>query len=469
MAMGKRREKQRPLWLETDSLVRPPGHPFYEELRKLLRDEGFDGFVEEACRRFYTEPKGRPSLVPGIYFRMLLIGFFEDINSERALAWRVADSITLREFLGYELTEAPPCHSTLSRTRRLFDVETHEAVFDWVLALLARKGLVRGKTLGIDGTTLEANAAMRNIQRRDSGESYPEFLARLAEEEGVEASNPDELRQFDRKRKKRTSNKDWVNPHDKDAKVTRMKDGRVRLAHKAEHAVDMETGAIVGCTIQPADRGDTKSLGETLDEVMKVFDAVLEDPEAAAALDGEILSELIGDKGYHSNDVLLTQRDLGIRTYISEPNRGRRRWKGKEEAQKATYGNRRRIRGARGRRLLRSRSEKLERTFAHCYSAAGGMRRTHLRGHNNIRKRLLIHTAGFNLSLVLRQLVGRGTPRGLQGVTKAALATFFALFEAPQGPEDTLRASWTWLKGILGFDIAEGGFWRQGFRESVVA
>ena len=325
MAMGRRQIKQRPLWVETEALPRSPGHPFYEKLRRILNENGFDPFAEDLCDKFYSEPKGRPSLAPGLYFRMLLIGYFEGIDSDRNIAWRVADSITLREFLGYELTEDTVNHSTLSRTRRLISLETHEAVFDWVLTLLARKGLVRGKTLGIDGTTLEANAAMRSLVRRDSCEDYAEYLKHLAAEEGMEGATREDLARFDRKRKKRMSNKDWVNPYDEDAKVAKMKDGRTRLAYKPEHTVDLETGAILALTVQPADRGDTKSVEESLEEVAAVIDQILEDPEAASQLSPQLFQELVTDKGYHSNEVLKTQCTRGLRTYISEPKRGRRK------------------------------------------------------------------------------------------------------------------------------------------------
>lgn len=417
MAMGKRRKRrQQQLWVEGGALAKSPGHPFYEQLGKILDRHGFDGFVEDHCSKFYAERVGRPSLAPAVYFRLLLIGFFEGIDSERGIAWRVADSITLRSFLGFELTETTPDHSTISRTRRLIDLETHAAVFGWALGVLAKAGLLRGKTLGIDATTLEANAAMRSIVRRDTQESYEDFLKRLAKASGIETPTREELARFDRRRKdKSTSNDDWQNPHDPDARITKMKDGRTHLAHKAEHAVDMETGAVVAVTVQPADRGDTSSLERTLDSSLGVLEELLDDPDATAGLSDYLVSELVADKGYHSNTVLVAQRRAEIRTYISEPSRGRRNWKNKDEAKGAVYGNRRRIRGSRGRALLRQRGEKVERSFAHCYET-GGMRRTHLRGHDNIQKRLLIHVMGFNLSLVLRQIFGVGKPRALQGL-----------------------------------------------------
>ena len=325
------------------------------------------------------------------------------------------------------LPEAPPDHSTISRTRRLIDLETHEAVFTWMLQRLADAGLVKGKTVGIDATTLEANAALRSIVRRDTGESYQDFLTKLAQASGIETPTRADLARIDRKRKKKGSNDDWTHPHDPDAKITKMKDGRTHLAHKAEHAVDLETGAIVGVTVQDADDGDTETSIETLIEAAEQIEAVRPD--------GDGLQEVVGDKGYHSNQSLVDLEAVGVRSYISEPDRGRRNWKKKPEARAAVYRNRRRIRGPRGLRLLRLRGERLERPFAHLYET-GGMRRVHLRGHTNILKRLLIHIGGFNLGLLMRQLIGVGTPRGLQGRLNAVLAALLALIRPLWEPAD---------------------------------
>ena len=356
---------------------------------------------------------GRPSLAPGIYFRLLLIGYFEGLDAERAMAWRAADSLALRSFLRIGLNEAPPDHSTISRTRRLIAVETHRAVFTWALGVIAGKGLLQGKTLGIDATTLEANAALRSIVRRDSGESYAEFLTKLAKESGIETPTRDDLARLDRKRKKKGSNREWVNPHDPEARITKRKDGRTHLAHKAEHAVDWETGAVVAVTVQEADQGDTTTMQETFLEAAEQMEAVGKEPTADEQMNAQGLEEVVADKGYHSGAMGEDWREIGVRSYISEPQRGRRHWQGKRSEQAAVYGKRRRIRGNRGRGLLRRRGEFLERTFAHVYDT-GGMRRTHLRGHRNILKRLLLHVAAFNLSLILRREVGVGTPRGMQ-------------------------------------------------------
>jgi transposase len=421
MAMGKRkRHRQPPLWVEATRLATGPSHPFYQRLNQILAKHGFDEFVEASCQGFYSARVGRPSLAPAVYFRLLLIGYFEKIDSERGIAWRVADSMALREFLGYALTEATPDHSTISRNRRLIDLPTHQQIFIWVLQLLAKEKLLKGETLGIDATTLEANAALRSIVRRDTGESYQEFLTRLAQASGIETPTQEDLARLDRKRQGKGSNADWEHPRDPDARITKMKDGRTHLAHKAEHAVDLESGAVVAVTVQPADRGDTTSMEETIQEAMDVLADVSEDKEAAEQLGDEVLSEIVADKGYHSNAVLTGRARVGIRTYVSEPDRGRRNWRDKLAERKATYANRRRIRGERGGRLLRLRGERVERSFAHCYET-GGMRRTHLRGHQNIAKRLLVHAAGFNLSLVLRRLLGFGKPRRVQDAVRRLL------------------------------------------------
>jgi len=418
MAMGKRRRRptQTSIWVAAQDLPRS-AHPFYTRLNQILDEHDFDEYVEGLCQRFYADD-GRPGLPPGRYFRLLLIGYFEGLDAERAIAWRAADSFALRAFLGLVLPDAPPDHSTISRTRRLIDLETHEAVFTWMLQRLADAGLVKGKTVGIDATTLEANAALRSIVRRETGESYQDFLTKLAQASGIETPTRADLARIDRKRKKKGSNDDWTHPHDPDAKITKMKDGRTHLAHKAEHAVDLETGAIVGVTVQDADDGDSTTSVETLIEAAEQVEAVRPD--------GEGIEEVVGDKGYHSNQSLVDLEAVGVRSYISEPDRGRRNWKMNPKARDAVYRNRRRIRGPRGLRLLRLRGERLERPFAHLYET-GGMRRVHLRGHTNIRKRLLIHAGGFNLGLLMRQLIGVGTPRGLQGRLIAVTTTLLAV------------------------------------------
>ena len=408
MAMGKKkRRQQEDLWVATSELPRTAGHPFYERLNGLFNEHGFDDFVEGLCAKFYADKMGRPSLAPGVYFRLLLVGYFEGIGSERGIAWRAADSLALREFLGLKLSESPSDHSTISRTRRLIDVATHEAVFDWVLKRIGASGLLRGKTIGIDATTLEANAALRSIVRRDSEQGYEEFLMELAKASGIETPRREDLAKLDRKRTGKGSNRVWKHPHDADARITRMKDGRTHLAHKAEHAVDLETGAIVSVTVQGADRGDTQTMVKTLTEAAEKVEQAL--PE------GRGIEEVVADKGYHSTQRMVDLDAVGLRSYVSEPRRGKR--------------------------LLRQRGERLERPCAHLYGS-GGMRRMHVRGHENVLKRLLIQVSAFNLGMLMRQSLGVGTPRRLQGRICALMLLILSLFKRLKGLFGLIPAAW---------------------------
>jgi len=395
--MGTRvkRRRQQGLFYAAD-LAEAPGHPFYKRLNEALDAADFDGFCEERCWTFYHDRLGRPSLAPGVYFRLQLIGFFEGVNSERGIAWRVADSLSLRCFLGYGLDEATPDHVTLSRTRRLLDAETHQAIFSWVLERQAAAGLLKGKTIGVDATTLEADAAMRSIVRRATGENYREYLAKLAAADG-EASDRAALQRRDRKRKKKVSNKDWVNPHDREAEITKMKDGRTRLAYKAEQAVDLDTGVIVATTAHPGASGDTTSIQQT---VPAAGEAVAEQMTTAQDVNEAGVEEVVADKGYHSG---------------------------------ATYANRRRVRGERGKRLLRQRGEKLERPFAHQFET-GAKRRLRVRGLDEVKKKLLLQAAACNLALLLRTKHGAGTPRGLAEAVKRLCEEILALLGALQAP-----------------------------------
>jgi transposase len=432
MALGKRKPVQQPLFVSTASLnVR--SHPFYEAVNKVLDAHHFDAFVEDLCVKFYDngDKGGRPGLAPGIYFRCLLVGYFEGIDSERGIDWRCSDSNSLKLFLGLPIDRPAPDHSTISRTRRLIDLETHAEVFQFLLKVLANHGLVEGKTVGVDSTTLEANAAMRSIVRRDTGEGYQDFLTRLAKESGIETPTRDDLAKLDRKRKNKASNDDWQNPSDPDAKITKMKDGTTHLAHKAEHAVDLGEGghgAILAVNVCDAAAGDTATLTDTIVAATGNLRAVSDDERVAERISDEWMSEAVIDKGYHSKQTLLDLDEMDIRSYASEPERGRQNWDGQDEARDAVYANRRRIKGERGKRLLRSRGEKLERTFAHCYET-GAMRRLFLRGRENIAKRVLIHAAAFNVGLMMRLKYGLRKPRSLAKAAAAACALLFALVE----------------------------------------
>jgi transposase len=435
MAMGKRKtHDQQALFIPAAKLPQSLAHPFYAKLNEVLAGWKFDAFVEEHCAKFYEEKIGRPSLEPGKYFRLLLIGYFEGIDSERGIAWRCSDSLSLRAFVGYRLDESSTEHSTISRTRRLIDYETHQQVFQWVLKVLADYDLISGKTVGIDATTLEANAAMRSIVRKDTQQNYQEFLTELAKASGIETPTREDLAKIDKTRKNKASNDDWENPHDPDARIAKMKDGSTHLAHKQEHAVDMETGAVLAVTIQPADEGDTTTWRQTVEETYQNLNAVKDDQRVSDRVHPEPVREVVTDKGYHSNQTMTDFAELEIRSYASEPDRGRRDWKDKQAERDAVYANRRRIHGDRGKQLLRQRGELIERSFAHVLET-GGMRRTHLRHHTNILKRMLVHVGGFNLSLVMRKLTGIGKPRRLQGL----FALIFAWIWSVRTTAATLR------------------------------
>src|SRR6266446_3289541 len=423
------------MWVETSQLRARGRHPFYTRPNQILDKAKFDFYVERICRKYYATTMGRPSIAPGVYFRCFLMGYFEGIDSERGIAYRLSDSLSLREFLGLSLEEPTPDHSTLSKTRRLMSLGTHQAVFRWVLKRLAAEGLLSGKNLGVDGTTLEANAALKSIVRRDNGAGYDEHVTELMKAEGMEEPTPAQRQRFDRKRKKSLSNRDWVNPHDREARITKMKDGRTHLAYKAEHAVDLETGAVVALTVQPADRGDTASMPATLSEAgCTVTEMAGQAAPADAVGPVETVSEVgvervVADKGYHSKQVLQNLAEVGVRTVIAEPERKRQKWSGQSAAQAAVYANRRRMDTHTAKALMRRRGELIERSFAHLYDT-GGMRRVHLRGKNNIAKRALIHAAAFNLSLILRQILRVGTARQAADLFAGLCFSFLLLTQA---------------------------------------
>jgi transposase len=435
MAMGtrKKRERQEDLWYGGE-LATAPGHPFYKRLNEILDNAKFDAFCEANCARFYHKTLGRRSLPPGQYFRVMMIGFFEGLDSERGIAWRLADSLTLRQFLSIGLDENTPDHVTISRTRRLLDGETHQRTFTWVLEQLAQGGLIKGKTIGVDSTTLEANAAMKSIVRRDTGESYMAYLKRLAEAEGIEAKDAAALLRMDRRRKKKTSNEDWESPSDGDAEITKLKDGRTALAYKAENAVDMETGAIVAVTTHGGAAADTETVQETvIDAAIAVAELIDEKTlEGKYEVHPDGVQEVVADKGYHSNDVVLGLAEMEVRTYIAEPDRGTRNWDGKAAEKAAVYGNRRRIQGERGRGLQRQRGEKIERNFAHQFDT-GGLDRLYVRGKENARKKFLIQAAACNLALLMRSTYGSGKPRAAHDAAIEAILTILAVMRALEG------------------------------------
>ena len=422
MALGKRKDEQQEMWVATGSLPKSQGHAFYRKLNGLLAAADFDRTIQEMCASHYHSHLGRPSIPPGVYFRMLQVGYFEGIGSQRGIAWRCGDSLSLREFLGIPLTEETPDHSSLTRVRDRLPLEIHTAVFQWVLKLATEKGLIKGKTVAVDSTTLEANAAMKSIVRRDTGEDWNEYLRRLLQEQqGVENPTDEELRRFDRNRKdKRVSNDEWMSSTDEASRIGKMKDGRTHLLYKAEHAVDLETEIVLAAPIYHGDVGDPDTMVDSLmDAQNNLWDA---------GIDAEI-TEAPADKGYHATDTLELADALNIRTYVPEPKRrGNRNWKGvPDEKRRAVINNRRRTREARSKRLQRLRSERVERTFAHVCET-GGARRTWLCGIEKVQKRYLIAVMAHNLGLIMRKVFGMGTPRGLQaggGLVCSVLFTWF--------------------------------------------
>lgn len=427
MAMGRRKgERQTEMWIATGELPQSPGHVFYQKLNDLLAENGFDAWVEELCRPHYADA-GRPGIPPGVYFRMLLVGYFEGLGSQRGIAWRCADSLSLRKFLGLASTEESPDHSSLTVIRDRLPLEVHAAVFQRVLAVAREKKILNGQTLGVDSTTLEANAAMKSIVRKDTGESWQAYLTTLMREAGVigpdDTPSIDEMKRFDKSRKdKRVSNDDWESSTDPDSRITKMKDGTTHLAYKAEHAVDLKSDIIVAAEIYHGIEADTRTLEDTVQTAQHNLQ------ESGSEVEVE---DVVADKGYYSAEVVGTfAQDTTYRTYIPEPQlpAGQQRtWTDKPAGQReAVYANRRRGRGRRGRRLQRQRSERVERSFAHVCET-GGARRTWLRGIDKIRKRYLLASAAHNLGCLMRELFGMGTPRGLQGAAALVAALFLAL------------------------------------------
>jgi transposase len=450
MAMGRRKaERQERLFVAAAELPKSQGHPFYKALNRLLAEAGFDRWIEQRCQPYYAqvEKRGKPSLPPGVYLRMLLVGYFEGIDSQRGIAWRCADSLSLRDLLGLALDETSPDHSTLTNTRKRLPPEVFDEVFQFVLKIAGEKGLIAGKAVGVDSTTLEANAAMKSIVRRDTGENWKEYVTRLMKEEGViepEAEPTDEeVRRYDRSRKdKKVSNREWVSSTDPGSRIAQLKDGRTHLAYKAERVVDLKSDLVLAAEIYEADRGDTRTMADSvLEAVIKLSGAGIESG----------IDEVAADKGYHAAATLEMAEFYSLRTYIPEPKRTHDlRWTDKPaDFERCVYNNRRRVRRDKSKALQRLRSERCERTFAHIRET-GGMRRSWPRGLADVTKRYRIAAAAHNLGRILWKLLGVGKPRALQGgLGRSALAhlvmTFLlatlALPSAPPSPRRFARAA----------------------------
>ena len=407
MGMGRRpQHQQADLWVTCADLPQSPGHAFYDQLNTLLAESDFDRYVEDLCRPYYADGQGRDSIPPGVYFRMLFIGYFEALDSQRAIAWRCSDSLSLRAFLGIPLTEPTPDHSSLTRIRQRLPLDVHERVFLHVLTVAQDRKLLRGKTVAVDATTLEANAAMRGIVRKDTGEDYKEYLKRLMAEQGIDNPTDEEVRRFDKRRRKKASNKEWESPTDTDSRIAKMKDGTTHLAYKAEHTVDLDSEFVLAAAVYTADQSDP---GTLVDSVL------LAQVNLALAGSEQEVEEAVADKGYHKAETLAECERWNTRTYIPEPKGRGYNWEDKPQAwRKATEANRRRTRGARSKRLQKKRSELVERSFAHVCETGGG-RRTWLRGLAEVTKRYVVQVAAYNLGLLMRKLFGVGKPRTLQG------------------------------------------------------
>ena len=432
MALGRRKLRQEELFIATAELPRGLGHPFYTKLNAVLAEAQFDVFVEDLCAAYY-KAGGRTGIPPGTYFRMLFIGYFEGLDRQRGLAWRCADRLALREFLGVPLSDTVPVHASMTIIRQRLPETVFDAVFHKVLGQLEAAGLLRGKTLGVDATTLEANAAMKSIVRKDTGADWQTYLRTLAQAEGISDPTAADLQRLDRARTgKKVSNEHWENPHDPDARIAKMKDGTTHLAYKAEHAVDLTTEAIVAATVASADRGDSQTGPETW---MIAQVALIQSGNDAA------ITEVVADKGYHDNRLLAHCVELHVRTYIPERKQKHRRWTDKPTEYEAAFrANRRRVQSEKGRRLSRWRSERCERTFAHVCETGGG-RRTWLRGLGNVTKAHVLRCAAYNLGLLLRKVFGLGKPRSNGGRVGAVLSLWRALHRRLCVPEP-IRAGW---------------------------
>jgi transposase len=461
MSMGRRpQHEQAPMWIAGPEVARSPGHRFYETLNELLKEADFDRRVEALCAPYFEadDEPGRRSIAPGVYFRMLFVGYFEGIESERGLEWRCSDSLSLRSFLGVPMTKRVPDHSSLSRMRTRLEGEVYDEVFRLVLKIVESKGLLRGKVAGVDSTYLRADASMKTIVRKDTGDNYTTYLKKLCEAQGIENPTDEDARRMDRKRKgKKTSNKEWASPTDSDARIVRLKDGRTRLGYKAEHVVDLDTGAVVAAEFYSADEADTATLRPSLEAARENVAATRAEsnahdsddddddaPPPAPVDDARETIEVVADKGYHKVELLFELRRAEYRTYIPVPDqKGKRCFinKGGMLGREAFHHNRARVGRTKGKKLLRLRGERIERTFA-LACETGAHRRVRLRGRDNARKRYIAHIAALNLGLVMRTLFGYGTPREMAAAIAAAwIALLHFVVERAAGGGDVLSGT----------------------------
>ena len=404
---------QADLWIQPGELARGPKDGFYSKLHDVLEGMDFTGQIHRLCEVHYKAGMGgggRPPTDPAVIFKMMMVGFLEGIGSGRGIAARCADSLTIRRFLGYALTEETPDHSSLSVFRSRLPDTVFQAAHEVVLDGLRAHGLLKGRHLGIDSSVIEANASLSGLVQRNTEKSYWDYVKELAKEAGVDPDDPAAVARFDRKREgRKTSNKEWYNPHDPDAKVGRTKDGACDMIHKPEHIVDLESGAVIAAEVRFGDAGDTEDLSTRILEAVELVEEIHGQDHVEGA--SRVL-DLTGDKGFHSPEELaIIQEETGVRTVIGDPNAARRQPANLEpEARRAVEKAARAVKSKSGKALLKKRGMHIERGFAHILDC-GGLRRTTLRGQENINKRYLCGILAFNLSLIMRKLTGVGTPR----------------------------------------------------------
>jgi transposase len=402
---NKRIPKTEEMWVCTANLVKAHADPFLDRFDRFLQEFKFGDKVRTLCAKHYKDGAGQPGVDPEVYFKMLLIGFFNNIPAEREIERRCHDSIAIRTFLGYSLTEKVPDHSTLSVIRKRLSAETFQAVFQLILPSLEDLGLIKGKNVAMDTSAIAANASMKKLKNRMTGEEYRKYVEKLAQAEGVDTSDPAETSRFDRKRKKKVSNDEWVNPHDSDAKIGQMKHGNFRMIYKPEHLVDMDTGAILDAQILLGDMADSTDCTDRLIEA---------EMRAAEGLDnGEMdlpIETVTEDKGYHSDDEIVKLSEYGIQANVPQRSKARRYDTMEESKREILERSDAFVASEQGKELLKKRGMYVERSFAHVLDA-GGMRRTTLRGQENIQKRYIIAAMGFNCSLAMGVIFGYGTPK----------------------------------------------------------
>lgn len=421
MFSAKKKASQPELWINAGEVVMPAKCSFYSKLEETLESFGFADKVRELCASAYDQSgNGRPGIDPAVYLKMMMVGFFEDLPSERAIAARCADSIALRQFLHYELTETTPDHSSLSIIRQRLAGPIYEQVFTLVLSALQEHGLLRGKNLGIDSSVMEANASLRGLVNRNTGEAYWDYVKRLAAESGIDPQDGAAVRKFDRKRPKKMSNDEWENPDEPEAKIGPKKDGATDMIYRPEVVADLDSGAIVGAAVLPGHQSDQQEVCTHILEAQVTINA-------ARGRQSEVLTveTATADKGYFEVTQVVALQQEQIKTVICDPTSNRRMDKLDEAGRAAVKAAHRSTQSKYGKDLLSRRGMHLERAFAHILDC-GGMRRATLRGRQNLNKRFKLAAAFYNLSQLRRKLFGMGTPRQCEAMGQSAFAALLA-------------------------------------------